>query len=152
MCQQTKLCLRKRDQTAVLLCVTNVPASNSRSYISQQISADLMTNHVSLLKHLLQPPPFPYHPLAFKSCNFTKVIFRVWHCQFWYHHQHHACPDQFYGLKIVLKPKTATCLRNQSSAVIDHFKSSFCAVILPQGRVMVVVVIHKKCITYLTKI
>ena len=39
-----------------------------------------------------------------------------------------------------MKPKTATCLRNQSSAVIDHFKSSFCAVILPQGRVMVVVV------------
>ena len=31
-------------------------------------------------------------------------------------------------LQNVLKPKTATCLRNQSSLLIDHFKSSFCSV------------------------
>ena len=72
MCQQTKLCLRKRDQTVVLLCVTNVPASNSRSYISQQISADLMTNHVSLLKHLLQPPPLPLPSTCFQKLQLYK--------------------------------------------------------------------------------
>ena len=73
MCQQTKLSLRKGDQTAVLLCVTNVPASNSRSYISQQISADLMTNHVSLLKHLLQPsPPSPTIHLLSKVATLQK--------------------------------------------------------------------------------
>ena len=37
------------------------------------------------------------------------------------------------GLEIVLKPKTATCLRNQSSLLIDRFKSSFCPVIALQA-------------------
>ena len=37
------------------------------------------------------------------------------------------------GLEIVLKPKTATCLRNQSSLLIDRFKSSFRPVIALQA-------------------
>ena len=32
------------------------------------------------------------------------------------------------GLRDVLKPKPSTCTRNQSSPLIDYFKSSFCTV------------------------
>ena len=73
-----------------------------------------------------RPPPF-HLPFKIPYCNFTKKtnsgsdisILR-------------ACPEQAAGLESVLKPKTATCLRNQSSPLIDRFNSSIRTVIAPQ--------------------